>query len=170
MTPSGTCESICENASCCGFSQPWSSCAGCEAPYLCRPSAECYELGSATTAATARHEHTPKTRKHEHAPRKKHEHTPKEVKKHSHAPEPRKQHSHTPEEAPALASDTAQCCAYLEEASQRIKRLEQQLADAQAKLDGDSAASMKTAAAMAAAGDGDDGRTSRSSRSEHDEL
>ena len=47
-TTAGVCEFVCEKASCCGFSQPATSCAGCFEPYACRPGTDCYELGSAT--------------------------------------------------------------------------------------------------------------------------
>ena len=98
----GVCESICEKASCCGFSEPSKSCSGCEDPYVCRPGTECYEGGSAMTAAAARHSHSPdtptvaavaavkrhahspETKKHDHAPKKRHEHAPK--RKHAHEP------------------------------------------------------------------------------------
>ena len=52
MTPDGVCESFCHGASCCYFSQPQNSCAGCPETAGCHPGAVCYN-------GQARHEHTP---------------------------------------------------------------------------------------------------------------
>ena len=118
-TPLGMCESICEKASCCGFSEPRKSCSGCEDPYTCRPATECYEGGS---AAASRHQHTPggaaeaveaaPKKRHEHAPqpkKKRHEHVPPAPAAASEAPQQRrkKRHEHTPPAAKAAAKETA---------------------------------------------------------------
>ena len=110
-TANGICEFICEKASCCGFSEPAKSCAGCEDPYICRPGAQCYDgTPAASGKHAARHQHSPKqagaaaTRKHAHSPetaKTRHEHTPAKVA------EKKKKHAHTPKPAAAAATAVA---------------------------------------------------------------
>jgi hypothetical protein len=99
-SPTGTCEWFCEKASCCGFSDPVRSCAGCGSEYLCHPGAECYVLA---------HQHTPKqseklNRKHEHVPRDEarpparvHDHAPAGSQGRKGAAPARKLHQHSPD-------------------------------------------------------------------------
>lgn len=41
----GPCKSFCKG-SCCYFSQPWTTCSGCDKSWTCNPTAECYSTGT----------------------------------------------------------------------------------------------------------------------------
>lgn len=162
-TTAGVCEFVCEKASCCGFSQPATSCAGCFEPYACRPGTDCYELGS----ATPKHQHTPSgatggagaaAGRHAHTPRgrqlKKHEHSPAEEQwrkqRHTHSPASSSSDETSARAATAAVAGPAdavdgepvaciECMAELLAANRRIARLTASLEQCSRAAAGDKA-------------------------------